>query len=781
MHLIFRKYRFFAKTIRWVVPGLFCLILGAQTQPLKAQDFATHNERCQTAKNITLWQVYGGDVYQKFPQRFSLPSQNVDLNSYQSPSGKFLFWYALEGDDAIPAEDSSGSGFPDRVEIAALAADEAWEMLIQDLGYKDPVPADGTYDFYFANLGFYGQTSISDGKPFSIIDSRFDWVPGNDYEDDALGAMKVTIAHEFYHAVQFAYNDWNGPSADTDWLEMDAVNAEHVVFPEVSEYLNFLDTGSVFQLPAQSTPVAFHHTTWMMYFTERFGPDFFRDVWEAIQIQPELTMPEAIALVLDQLDTDYHTEVTRLYLWHMASGSWADPEYGFEHAARYPTSFKRTQRTAVPNEPYPMWNISGLAANFHAVIPSAQDVGEVVIAYFADNTESGIGLLAYFENGDIEERILPPVNDGYHFYRTGWYWEDIGRLGIATSNTEAGSSRLYQLMAGAGESIEQLRYGDVNNSGHVTVEDTALLLDFLIKPDEATLPLARRFAAEVSNNGSLTAYDAGLIYKKASGFMSGFPADLNESGFGPELSRFESDLAANAHPPGALTGGNPLVRLIPPEQTDGEELKVLVEVSGFPDEILSVELDVLFTSAGMSFSMVSQSGSQFDELVYSAHADGDALKTAWASNRYKSEGIVGSLVFIPEAEGQVFMAIERVLINEADLNFDFAGTSFVIEDNPAVPVESGPDKPFRTELKPNYPNPFNPETVIPFTLEETAAITLEVFDITGRRAAVLINNERLPAGSHQVRFDASGLSSGVYLSKLSAGGRVFTGRMVLVK
>jgi hypothetical protein len=79
-----------------------------------------------------------------------------------------------------------------------------------------------------------------------------------------------------------------------------------------------------------------------------------------------------------------------------------------------------------------------------------------------------------------------------------------------------------------------------------------------------------------------------------------------------------------------------------------------------------------------------------------------------------------------------------------------------------------------------YPNPFNPSTTISFTLPEAQRVTLNVFDISGRQVAQLVNGQR-DAGTHRVNFDGSNLSSGVYLYTLSAGQNLTTGKMALVK
>lgn len=89
--------------------------------------------------------------------------------------------------------------------------------------------------------------------------------------------------------------------------------------------------------------------------------------------------------------------------------------------------------------------------------------------------------------------------------------------------------------------------------------------------------------------------------------------------------------------------------------------------------------------------------------------------------------------------------------------------------------------PHSFRLHQNYPNPFNPSTTITFDLPESAATRLEVYNAIGRRIAVLIDQEH-SAGTHTVSFDASHLSSGVYLYRLSADGNTIDTRtMTLIK
>lgn len=84
------------------------------------------------------------------------------------------------------------------------------------------------------------------------------------------------------------------------------------------------------------------------------------------------------------------------------------------------------------------------------------------------------------------------------------------------------------------------------------------------------------------------------------------------------------------------------------------------------------------------------------------------------------------------------------------------------------------------ELFYNYPNPFNPTTIIRYALPKDGLVTLKVYDVLGREVKTLIN-EFKPAGSYNVTFDASNLASGVYIYQLRAGDFVANKKLILMK
>ncbi len=90
-------------------------------------------------------------------------------------------------------------------------------------------------------------------------------------------------------------------------------------------------------------------------------------------------------------------------------------------------------------------------------------------------------------------------------------------------------------------------------------------------------------------------------------------------------------------------------------------------------------------------------------------------------------------------------------------------------------------------LMQNYPNPFNPLTIIKYTVGGNRGwglgvrdVSLVIYDVLGRKVAVLVNERKAP-GSYEVQFDGSGLASGVYIYRLTAGSFVQSRKMLLVK
>ncbi|MCC6253620.1 MAG: T9SS type A sorting domain-containing protein, partial [Ignavibacteriaceae bacterium] len=118
----------------------------------------------------------------------------------------------------------------------------------------------------------------------------------------------------------------------------------------------------------------------------------------------------------------------------------------------------------------------------------------------------------------------------------------------------------------------------------------------------------------------------------------------------------------------------------------------------------------------------------------------------------------------------VMKSITEEAIQIYNSNFTDIPTS--IENKPIVITEF--------KLEQNYPNPFNPSTKISWQSPVSSHQTLKVYDVLGNEVATLVN-EYKTAGSYEVEFNASSLSSGVYFYRLQAGSFVQTRKMILIK
>jgi hypothetical protein len=98
----------------------------------------------------------------------------------------------------------------------------------------------------------------------------------------------------------------------------------------------------------------------------------------------------------------------------------------------------------------------------------------------------------------------------------------------------------------------------------------------------------------------------------------------------------------------------------------------------------------------------------------------------------------------------------------------------------SLAAAKGPELPEVFRLRQNYPNPFNPSTVLSFDLPAPSHVNLTVFNVLGQRVTTLVD-EPLTAGTHDVMWDASGNSSGVYFYRISTDKNTETKKMLLLK
>lgn len=125
-------------------------------------------------------------------------------------------------------------------------------------------------------------------------------------------------------------------------------------------------------------------------------------------------------------------------------------------------------------------------------------------------------------------------------------------------------------------------------------------------------------------------------------------------------------------------------------------------------------------------------------------------------------------------------ALNSITLTRAAVDTIFKRLGASYTHIPTSVKEQTSELPKTWELSQNFPNPFNPTTVIRFALPVAGQTALKLYDITGAQIKVLVSEE-LPSGKHEVVFDASSLASGVYFYRLETPGFSATRKMMLVK
>ena len=283
------------------------------------------------------------------------------------------------------------------------------------------------------------------------------------------------------------------------------------------------------------------------------------------------------------------------------------------------------------------------------------------------------------------------------------------------------------------------KLGDVDNDDQILAYDAAKVLKYSVgldaMPDEDPMPwdLWRTGTADVNYDGLILASDAADILKHSVGLMDEFSNNKGK-GLNPEIIAYASNKLMQLE---ALNGG----------------------LFG-----LNIEFD---KNQSMTFN---EPTTTLNALIASNFTENN-VKVAIAS----SEELKGNFLTIPieSVVGDEVLTIDYFINNTpGQLKVDLSGW--------LTTNESLVNKPKSFELNQNYPNPFNPSTSIEYAVPVDAHITLEVFNALGQKVMELVNG-RKSAGYHTETFDASGLSSGVYLYKLTAPSFTQTKKMLLIK
>lgn len=334
---------------------------------------------------------------------FSPEQQNVlnillqrpgGTNILITPGGKFKIHYYQSGPDA--------PGY--NLNLLALALDSVYNFEIEYLGYSfppgdsiynpDSSPAefggDNRYDIYIMNLsGLYGytqfETELQPGTSrftsFMVIDNDF---LGSGYKAQGIDGARVTVAHEFHHAIQGG--NYIFRTDDTFFYEITSTAMEEFVFDSINDYYAYMR--DYFQSPSRSFPNnnGYNLAIWNIYLKEIFGFDIIKRQWELMRNNRAL---RAISSSIEERGSVFEFELTRFGIWSYFTNYRTISGLYFSEAAFYPALIPTSVTTFSP--PSKMYEFSGFP----------------VSNYFMRtvNTSNNDTIVSIFGNGDIQNAL----------------------------------------------------------------------------------------------------------------------------------------------------------------------------------------------------------------------------------------------------------------------------------------------------------------------------------------------------------------------------------------
>jgi hypothetical protein len=310
------------------------------------------------------------------------PDSAILSRRYDSPAGRFLIHYIDSGAHAVyqPNVRTLVDSVPDYVVMIARIADSMYIRQIDSLGYPQP-PLDGFYpsgidnrfDVYVMALSaqFYGLTYIDailtaqTATSYMVIDN--DYASIEKYANRPLDAARVTIAHEYFHAVQFGmdYTEYDGYPNVTRrqyWMEMSAVWMEEECYDEINDYYDYLPfflgrpTISLQAFGGNYNLHPYGAGIFPVFLAERFGRDIIRDIWQRCASVAGPNFLLACEAAVRNLDTALNklnlaSTLTEFSVWNYFTGQYSDlaptlvdslweqtpHRFGYEERTNYPS------------------------------------------------------------------------------------------------------------------------------------------------------------------------------------------------------------------------------------------------------------------------------------------------------------------------------------------------------------------------------------------------------------------------------------------------------------
>ncbi|MEN9799053.1 MAG: hypothetical protein RL653_2749, partial [Pseudomonadota bacterium] len=274
------------------------------------------------------------------------------VESAPSPDGGFRVHFTRAGRNAVPAGDQDDSGVPDFVEQVARAYDDVESFYARSLGFRAPLGdgqlgGDGRFDVYLLDFGGSadGTFQVDGCSPANPNACSGHILQENDFAGyayaGALQGSRVLGSHEYFHAVQNAYDRTQGVVLE----EGTAVWGSTRFDPSLGElegfaagYLSRTERALDSPPPGPVPDFAYGSAVFFEFLHERYGDDVVRRLWERCERAGQKTwLARLDELLQQQYQSSFAEAFTEFSRWNLYTGSAADSAQAWADARWFPS------------------------------------------------------------------------------------------------------------------------------------------------------------------------------------------------------------------------------------------------------------------------------------------------------------------------------------------------------------------------------------------------------------------------------------------------------------
>ena len=398
-----------------------------------------------------------------------------------SPSGNFYIHYNLEGPDSPSQLDEDSNGIPDYVDEVGIASDFVENILVNTLNFLPIIHDDDQkYDIYIQDMGqgYYGVNYLdidslgnNTGSTYIVIDNEYE---ENEYYTTGIEAMKITVAHEYFHAIQRSYRTQF--NSETLYLyEMSSTWIEDVIYPDIDDYIDSGWLFSFYNNPEQnisetdgySIALYAHYLTSVIEGENNLESSIIKEIWQQFSI-----VNDAHYSINTILTNNYSTTFMNTWLdfctRNLYNGYYDNMDNSFY--------YYNDQINAIP---IIINNINDLTTSIEVINQSLED-DSIVIHAFEPSSDFFINIDNLNENilGNLvleAEEIFGyplihtiPIEDlNYHYIEN-----EIGKIYLFMGSD-------YDLSLNFELSVHPYEFGDINQNNFINVVDIIYIVNYI--------------------------------------------------------------------------------------------------------------------------------------------------------------------------------------------------------------------------------------------------------------------------------------------------------------